>query len=64
MNRAPNTIWSLRGVGSKIFVLTTDDDKIEIVFGGGYAERAIISRKDAKLLAKRINQCLEATVKK
>lgn len=65
MNRAPNTLWSLRGVNS-LYVKTADDDKIEILFpdGRGYANGFSISRKDARLLAKRINQCLDETRKK
>jgi len=64
MNRAPNTLWSLRGVDS-MYVKTGDNDKIEILFpdGLGFANGFSISRKDARLLAKRINQCLDATRK-
>ena len=64
MNRAPNTLWSLRGVNS-LYVKTADDDRIEIMFpdGAGYANGFSISRKDARLLAKRIKQCLDATRK-
>lgn len=64
MNRAPNTLWSLRGVNS-LYVKTADDDRIEIMFpdGTGYANGFSVSRKDARLLAKRINQCLDATRK-
>ncbi len=62
MNRAPNTLWSLRGFDS-MYVKTADNDKIEILVpdGKGYADGLSISRKDARLLAKRINQCLDAT---
>lgn len=64
MNRASNVIWSLRGVGSA-YVKTAEDDKIEILIpdGNGYANGLSFSRKDARLLAKRINQCLDETVK-
>lgn len=64
MNRAPNTLWSLRGVNS-IYVKTADNDRIEILApdGKGEAYGFSISRKDARLLAKRINQCLDATRK-
>lgn len=64
MNRAPNTLWSLRRVDS-MYVKTADNDKIEILLpdGKGYANGFSITRKDARLLAKRINQCLDATRK-
>ncbi len=64
MNRAPNTLWSLRGVNS-MYVKTAEDDKIEILApdGRGYANGLSMSRKDARLLAKRINQCLNETRK-
>lgn len=64
MNRAPNTIWSLRGVNSP-YVKTADGDRIEILVGdgAGYANGLSFTRKDARLLAKRINQCLDETRK-
>lgn len=64
MNRAPNTLWSLRGVNSA-YVKTADNDRIEILVpdGAGYANGISLTRKDARLLAKRLNQCLDETRK-
>jgi len=65
-NRAPNTSWSLRrpGVYPNILVGTMEGDLIQIVnfrhpgFVGG---SLLMSRSDARLLARRINQCLDET---
>lgn len=64
-NRAPSSIWPLRRDCSSVYVCTTDEDRIQIAYptGGGYVMAYSLSRKDARLLAKRINQCLDATVK-
>ena len=68
MNRAPSTIWPVRQVGvyPNYYVQTEDDDRISIASadGGMYMTAILMSRKDARLLAKRINQCLDETVKK
>jgi len=41
------------------------DNIIEIgLCNGGHTNRALLTRKMARLLAKRINQCLDETVKK
>ena len=67
MNRAPSVVWSLRGPDKYPYyqVRTTDDDRIEIgaASGNGYMDYLLLSRKDARLLAKRINQCLDDTRK-
>jgi hypothetical protein len=65
VNRAPNTLWCLRGFDGP-YVKTADDDRIEILVpdGNGYVNGLSFNRKDARLLAKRINQCLDATRKK
>ena len=67
MNRAPGTTWMLRvfGVTPNGVVRTTDDDRILIAVWDGKAEERVItvSRRDARLLARRINQCLDGTAK-
>ena len=60
-NRAPGSIWSLRR-DLIIAVYTGDDDTICIQGEGD--QYLDLSRTDARLLAKRINQCLDATVKR
>ncbi len=68
-NRAPYTSWLLRwppSIYPNGYVLTTDDDCIEVVYfeRDGYPQALILNRRDARLLAKRINQCLDETVKR
>lgn len=60
-NRAPGTIWPLR-MEPSAYVRTTDDDRIELVTYDGF--RLVIDRADARLLARRINQCLDKTAKR
>lgn len=62
MNRAPGTVWTLRRDDLRTYVRTTDDDKVAIYTPEGY--ELSMSRSTARLLAKRINQCLDATVKR
>jgi len=67
-NRAPGTVWMTRHSDQYPYqyVRTTDDDRILIVNAeqsGGNADAMVVSRRDARLLAKRINQCLDATRK-
>jgi hypothetical protein len=69
MNRAPNTSWFLRWPVSEYpngYVLTTYEDEIRVTYFETPDEVAtlFLSRKDARLLAKRINQCLDATAKR
>lgn len=60
-NRAPGSIWSLRR--DEITVVYTGDDDTICIQGEG-DQYLDLSRTDARLLAKRINQCLDATVKR
>ena len=48
------------------YVNTADGDLIQVVYfeRPSYPQTLTLSRKDARLLAKRINQCLDGTVKK
>lgn len=62
----PTVIWGLRRLGKHPngYVRTADAQHIEIAhsYGPGYDSRRItIPRADARLLAKRILQCLEET---
>ena len=62
-----NSIWLTRLDWNMPYQqVNTDGDLIEIGFwpGGGNGIKHRITRADARLLAKRINQCLDATVKK
>lgn len=65
-NRAPGTIWGLRLEDLGIYVRTEVNDHVLIVGPDwvGKQSAIIVSRKDARLLAKRINECLDATVKR
>ena len=68
-NRAPGVIWSLRrpGVHPNAWVRTADFDLIAIQHyssPGDPGAVLLLSRKDARLLAKRINQCLDGTKKR
>jgi hypothetical protein len=67
-NRAPSIIWSLRGVGTypNGYVRTTDDDGIHLVqvdTEDGPVQEMWLTRADARLLARRINECLDRTRK-
>lgn len=68
-NRRPGSIWTLRRPFTWPFVRTGNDDTIEIIFDIDVLSAVPLtnvlsySRKDARLLAKRINECLDATVK-
>lgn len=69
MNRAPSTAWFLRFPLKHFpnsYVHTTADDEIRVTYflNENDAQTFFLSRKDARLLAKRINQCLDATVKR
>lgn len=68
MNRAPGIVWMLRypTTSENGAVLTTEEDEILIQMWGsdwGHQEM-FVSRASARLLAKRINQCLDGTAKK
>ena len=65
-SRAPSTFWTLRLSEDSPYVRTGPNDHVVIA---GYNEVGLfttihLSRKDARLLAKRINQCLDSTVKR
>lgn len=65
-NRAPSSIWCLSMSDLSIYVRTEVDDTI-VIAGEDSINRPAslwLSRKDARLLAKRINECLDATVKR
>lgn len=67
-NRAPGTVWGFRVDGSE-YVRTLDGDRILMYLTDVSNERApesvcvIVSRRDARMLAKRLNQCLDRTAK-
>ena len=67
-NRKPGSVWTLRWplVSRKPngSVRTLDDDYIGIGVWGDFRVgpgSIVLTRRDARLLAKRINQCLDAT---
>jgi hypothetical protein len=69
-DRRPGSVWTLRWPlvrnGSNGSVRTMPDDYIGIGHWGDLrvgAQTLVISRRDARLLAKRINECLDATAK-
>lgn len=68
MNRAPNAVWMCREVGvyPNASVACDDDDLIKVAVepGDGKSYGLRMSRKTARLLAKRINACLDATLDK
>ena len=61
-NRAPSTIWTLRRDRNTPYVATAPGD--QIVLSDGYGEDISMTRAEARLLAKRINQCLDETRKR
>ncbi len=65
-NRAPSTIWGLRYDPGSGYVRTLPGDRIGVYLpdGRGMVSGLQMSRADARLVAKRINQCLDATVKR
>ena len=70
-NRAPGTTWELRRDFTSGYVRTLPDEEVCIVMpprnpdgpGLSLSQVLIVPRKDARLLAKRINQCLDSTAK-
>lgn len=70
----PTVVWSLRAPEYGAYVQTRDEDSLSltIMTPSGYGHTttrswqqfAVISRRDARLLAKRINQCLDDTAAK
>lgn len=68
-DRAPSASWFLRspvGAYPNGYVRTAIDDCIQVAYfeRAGYPQSLILNRRDARLLAKRINQCLDGTVKR
>ena len=73
-NRAPSSVWMLRPPGPDDaypngHVRTAGGDRIEIAYRESLGRVGVVgvihlSRKDARLLAKRINQCLDDTRKR
>lgn len=64
-DRAPTSIWVLRLSDLNTSVRTLPDDRIAIAGEYEYEQQWIeLSRRDARLLAKRINECLDATAKR
>lgn len=59
-NRAPGTCWALRKDFLQ-WVQTAPGDEIRVRTPGG---TLYLDRATARLLAKRINECLDATVKR
>lgn len=67
-DRAPSTVWSVSAKDINTYVRTLPDDKILIV-GPDYEFTTdlggiMLSRSQARAIAKRITQCLDATVKR
>lgn len=63
-NRAPGSVWATRRDPYRgCWVRTLSGDRIEIAEPNGY-DRGIlrVSRAEARLIARRINECLDATV--
>lgn len=66
----PGSVWSLRKPGTfgNAYVQTASTETLYLNLpldpGGRDRQRVEISRKDARLLAKRINACLDATTSK
>lgn len=67
-NRAPNTSWMMRTPGTypNGYVRTLPGDRIQISYYDHqhHPQTIMLDRQDARLLAKRVNQCLDETVKK
>lgn len=62
----PTIVWPTRPLGSypQQYVRTADDENLELSFHvehrDGWAVK--LSRRDARMLARRINQCLDETL--
>lgn len=68
-NRAPSTIWSVGPDPQrmKAYVRTGDNDTIQIAAPDGTLlgwSHIVVDRHTARMIAKRINECLDATVKR
>lgn len=66
-NRAPTTIWSLRRDPSAGYVRTEANDLVLVALPldvvNGDMCGSLLSRADARLLAKRLNACLDGTLR-
>ncbi len=67
-DRAPSTVWSVSAKDINTYVRTQPDDKI-LVVGPSHEfptdlEGILLTRSQARTIAKRINECLDATVKR
>jgi len=59
-NRASGTIWPLRD-GFTDYVRTLPSDQVRLYVNGLFID---LDRPTARLLAKRLNQCLDRTAKR
>lgn len=61
----PTVIWPTRpmGVRPQQYVRTADESNVEVTFviAAGEAWAVRLSRHDARMLARRLNQCLDET---
>lgn len=66
-NRSPGTVWAMLRIGTfpNGFVRTLEDDKILVTYHleRGDMQFIRLTRRHARLLAKRINECLDDTNK-
>lgn len=66
-NRRPGTTWFMRQVSvyPNGYVTTHEGDLVGVYYfdSFGDAQTILLRRRDARLLAKRINQCLDDTRK-
>lgn len=67
-SHVPSVIWSLRDPSYGSFVRTFDEDSIGLTLTDADPRMegvsVVISRRDARLLAKRLNECLDDTAAK
>jgi hypothetical protein len=59
-------IWSTRRDMTGCYVHCVEDDLIEIVVpvGNGIAHSVSMPRREARMVARRINECLDGTAKR
>jgi len=66
-NRKPGSVWTLRRIGqsANVFVRTKENDMVEIVFEDINGNATVTTtRKESRMIAKRINQCLDGSRKR
>ncbi len=66
MGKHKNAVWPVKPVGEypQIYVATQNDKEIYLQFHkeqGPAGIRLVMSRRQARMLARRINQCLDDT---